>query len=307
MTSCSPNATTSGRRSTGRADPTQLGIEMCVALESYWASTDPAEGVERLQHLLTRAGALPPALEAAAHRALGGALYRQGEFERGTREHERSRDLFRALGDERGTAALEARLALDAAYFEALDVARPAAEQLLRLGRSLRMPRIEAEALGALATIARREGQIEDAYRLEGESAERADTCGFVWWQTNALANRMELALALDHLQAAEDNGRRALELAIAIDERLVGLWVLTCFAVLETRRDRLDRAGRIWGIVSAEVARRPPPQLSSLEESSASLREIDDPAFLAAANAGANEDLTEAFALVLGDSQTEP
>ena len=129
------------------------------------------------------------------------------------------------------------------------------------------MPRIEAEALGALATIARREGQIEDAYRLEGESAERANACGFVWWETNALATRTELALALEHLQDAEENGRRALDLAIAIDERLVVIWVLTYFAVLETRRDRPDRAGRIWGIVSAEVARRPPAQLSSFED----------------------------------------
>ena len=93
------------------------GIEMCIALEAYWAATDPAEGASRLEDLLTRASPLRATLEARARRAYGGALYRQGEFERGTREHQRSRDLFRALGDDRGAAALEARLAIDAAYF----------------------------------------------------------------------------------------------------------------------------------------------------------------------------------------------
>lgn len=284
-----------------------LGIELCVALESYWAASDPVEGAERLEALLAHAGPLPAALEAAAHRVYGGTLYRLGEFERGTREHERSRDLFRALGDERDTAALEGRLAVDAAYFGELDVARPAAERVLALARSLAMPRLEAEALGALATIARREERLEDAYRLEGESAQCSEASGFVWWTANALMNRMELALRLEKLGEADEHGRRALHLARSIDDRLVILWVLAGFALLETRRGRLDRAGWIWGSLTAEIARRPLPQASLFEEFSEPLANTDDPAFRTALDAGATEDLAAAVAFVLEDDQTEP
>ena len=198
-----------------------LGVELAIALESYWAATDPKEGAERLEELLGRADTLPPALEAAAYRAYGGALYRHGDFERGTREHERSRDLFRALGDERGAANLDARLAIHAAYFGALDEARPVVERMLPLARALEMPRLEAEALGAQAILARREGRLDDAYRLQGESGERAEACGFVWWQANALANRMELALQVGRLDDAATNGRKALRIAATIDDPL--------------------------------------------------------------------------------------
>ena len=286
-----------------------LGVELAVALESYWAATDPADGARRLENLLARAGALPPALEAAAYRAYGGALYRQGDFERGTREHERSRDLFLALGDERGAANLEARLTLHAAFFGTLDEARPLVERLLLLARSLVMPRLEAEALGAHAILARREGRLDDAFRLEGESGERAEACGFVWWHANTLTNRMELALDLGRLDDAEANGRDALRIAVTIDDRLVTLWTLVCFALLALRRAAPGRAGRIWGAVSTSIARRPPPQLASLKEHSASLAKITDPVFLAAVEEGKTHDLADAIdlALVPSEDQTLP
>ena len=117
----------------------------------------------------------------------------------------------------------------------------------------------------------------------------------------------MELALALEDFHAVEDNGRRALQLALTINDRLASLWVLICFSLLEVRRERPDRAARIWGIVAADIAQRPPPQASSLEQLSAPLLAIDDPAFLAAADAAATEDMAAAIELVLEDHQTEP
>jgi len=128
-----------------------------------------------------------------------------------------------------------------------------------------------------------------------------------VWWQANALVNRMELALELGNLHEAELNGHEALRLARAIDDRLATLWVLVCFAMVALRRDQLDRAGRIWGTVASEIVRHPPPQPASLEELSAPLRALADPVFLAAVQQGSEEDLDHAITLALEEVQTEP
>jgi predicted ATPase len=288
------------------ADPV-LGLELAVALESYWAATDPAEGARRLEELLGNAGALSPALEAAVYRVYGGAVYRQGDFERGNREHERSRDLYLELGDERGAASVDTRIAIHNAYFGELDEARLAVERLLPVVRSLALPRLEAEVVGALATLARREGRLEEAYRLEGESCAHAEACGFVWWQANALTNRMELALELGRHDDAATDGRQGLRIAVSIDDRLATLWALVCFADLSMRVGEPERGGRLLGAVRAEVERRPPPQLASLEELWAPLIGITDPAFVTNVAEGRALELADAIDLVLDESQTEP
>jgi hypothetical protein len=54
------------------------------------------------------------------------------------------------------------------------------------------MPRIHVEALGTLASVARREGDLRSAAQFERQGADLAGASGFVWWQTNALANVAE-------------------------------------------------------------------------------------------------------------------
>ena len=62
-------------------------------------------GPSGCEHLLMRAGALPPALEASRPPSLRAARSIDREsLSAARREHERSRDLFRALGDDRGSS-----------------------------------------------------------------------------------------------------------------------------------------------------------------------------------------------------------
>jgi len=117
----------------------------------------------------------------------------------------------------------------------------------------------------------------------------------------------MELALQLGRLDDAATNGRKALRIAVAIDDRLATLWVLVCFADLAVRLGAPERGGRIWGAVATAIATKPPPQLASLEEQSAPLTEITDPVFLAAVEDGRTQDLADVIALALDEDQTEP
>jgi predicted ATPase/class 3 adenylate cyclase len=289
------------------ANDARLGLELAVALEAYWVARDPANAARRVGDLLAHAGPLPPELRAAALRVQGGSAYRAGDFELGRRLHEESIAAFRALGDEHRAANLMARLTVDAGYHAEPREARMLAEELRERGRVLGMPRLEAEGLGALATVLRREGDLEGALELARRSAETAASCGFVWWQANMLAEQFELVLGFGQLEEAERTGCGALRLAVAMDERLLKLWMLTGLALVAVERDDLERAGLLWGAVDAEWSIEPLPQDAIFVEFAAPLASLQSARFTAACAAGRELGLEGAIALVLGEDQTLP
>ena len=59
------------------ADP-ELGLELAVALEQFWITTNPAEGADRIGALLERSGDCSPSLRARALRDLGGCIQISG-------------------------------------------------------------------------------------------------------------------------------------------------------------------------------------------------------------------------------------
>jgi predicted ATPase/class 3 adenylate cyclase len=284
-----------------------LGLELATALESYFVAVDPAEGARTLENLITRATKLEPVLEAAALRAWSGTLYRSGEREPGVDTLRRSIAAYDALGDERRVVGLEIRLAIDTAYFGDVQEARIEVERVRRRATELGVPRVEAEALGALATIARREGDLESACELTRRSAEAARQCGFSWWEAGALSDLVELEFGLGRLDEAERSAREGLRIAVAIGERLVTLGVLVGLALVERERGHLGPAGRIWGAVLDDIERKPPPQLEFLEEMAAPFSADTEPLFLEAVEAGRADGLGAAIELALGDAQTEP
>ena len=283
-----------------------LGVELATALESYFVAVDPAEGARTLENLLTRAALLEPALEAAALRVWSGTLYRSGERERGLETLRKSIAAYAALGNERKVVGLEIRLAIDTAYFGDLREAREQVERTRRRAAELGVPRAEAEALGALATIAHRDGDLESACDLTRRSAQVARECGFSWWEAGALANLAEFELELGHLDGAEQSGREGLRVAVSIGERLLTLGTLVALALVERQRGRLERSGRIWGAVMDDIERKPPPQLEYLEQFAAPLRSEAEPVFLEAVETGRADGLAAAIELALG-LHTEP
>ena len=283
------------------------GVELATALESYFVAVDPAEGARTLENLLSRAATLEPALEAAALRVWSGTLYRSGQREPGVATLRRSIAAYDAIGDERRVVGLEIRLAIDTAYFGDLQDARIQVERVRRRATELGVVRVEVEALGALATIARRAGDLESACELTHRSAQAARECGFSWWVAGALSDLVELEFGLGRLDEAERSAREGLRVAVAIGERLVTLGVLVGLALVERERGHLGPAGRIWGAVLDDIERKPPPQLEYLEQFAAPLTADTEPVFLEAVEAGRADGLAAAIELALGNAQTQP
>jgi transposase len=88
-----------------------LALELVVALENFWTTSDPFEGVRRLETLLGRAGDVPMPLRARALRALSSAATLAGDLELAEQAIRESLDAFRAIGDELGVGHLLHRLA----------------------------------------------------------------------------------------------------------------------------------------------------------------------------------------------------
>ena len=86
------------------ADPV-LGLRLAVALENFWVTNNPFEGVRRLKALLKPAGELPPELRARALRAQGGSTQITGDDERARALYTLSLGQYQALGDERGSGS----------------------------------------------------------------------------------------------------------------------------------------------------------------------------------------------------------
>ena len=288
-----------------------LGLELAVSLEGYLVAVDPAEGARLVGRLLGRCDdldlELEPRLEAAALRVMSGGLYRSGDREAAQAVVRRSLAAFEALGDERRVASLEGRLAVHASYYGDTEDARARAEHVSKRATELGMPRLETQALSALASIAVREGDLDAARELFHRSAVVARGCGFTWWEANTWSELLDLELNAGNLDAAERAGRDALLVARSIGERLVTLSALVGLARIGLERTRLERAGRLWGAVLAEMERAPPPQRDALERDALPLATEEDARFLDAVVVGRAEGLEAAVELALADAQTEP
>ena len=192
-----------------------LGLELAVSLEGYLVAVDPAEGARLVGRLLGRCDdldlELEPRLEAAALRVMSGGLYRSGDREAAQAVVRRSLAAFEALGDERRVASLEGRLAVHASYYGDTEDARARAEHVSKRATELGMPRLETQALSALASIAVREGDLDAARELFHRSAVVARGCGFTWWEANTWSELLDLELNAGNLDAAERAGRDAL------------------------------------------------------------------------------------------------
>ncbi len=283
-----------------------LGMELVLALENYLVAVDPAEGARLVGALLARSP-VEPRLEAGALRLMGSALSRSGDRERGHECLERSLAMFRGLGDARSVASLEGRLAVGAAYYGDIGEARARADRVSKQATELDMPRLETQALSALARVAMREGDVETARELFRRSATVARGCAFTWWEAWTLDALLDLELSAGNLDDAERVGRDALRVARSIEERLVTLSVLVNLARVALARPAVERSGRLWGAVLAEMERAPPPQREWLEQSALPLAQETDSRFLDAVAAGRADGLQAAIELALGEGQTEP
>ena len=234
------------------ADPA-LGLRIAIALEQFWVSKDPFEGMSRLAALLGAAGELPPDVHAGALRVLGGTSTVSGQIQQALQAHHQSLELYERLGDEFGILALRHRLAVSAFIAGDLVGARKTVEENLVRARALDSVQLKAENLSTLANIEVATGNLETALDLFRRHLELARQIGFTWFESIGLANLTEISFRLGRLDEAEEYGRAALGLATGMEDRVLVVTMLALLALVAREKGDAQRAGRLWGAVEAE------------------------------------------------------
>ena len=238
-------------------DP-ELGLRLAVGLEHFWVAQSPFEAAHRLEALLGRAVDPPGEVRAAALRTLGGLTFIVGRFEEGNRRHEESLAEYRRLGDARGAAMLQERLARWELATGNLERARSLGEESREAFRQARYRKGEGIALDLLGEIAFEEGDHERSFALLERSAAILEDTGFSWFQAAALLALAERCKELGRHEEAARWAREALPVAHRIGDRQRIVYALAVLALAAAERGNQTRSGRIWGALEREEERGP-------------------------------------------------
>jgi predicted ATPase/DNA-binding SARP family transcriptional activator len=234
------------------SDP-ELGLRIATALEQFWVTHGPTEGVRRFEALLVRASDAPALLRARALRAQGGSLYFIGDSTRAQRANKEALELFEASGDELGAATMIFRTGTTYVAQRDFGRARPLLEDSLRRFRNLGSRRGECEALGNLGSLALHAGRTNEGHDLTMRSIEIARELGWGWWEAGQLMELARHALDAGEVERAESWAREALTVARPIG----GERILRCLALLTlafAQRGDAERAGLLRGAIDKEA-----------------------------------------------------
>jgi predicted ATPase/class 3 adenylate cyclase len=282
-----------------------FGLELACALEALWGPHAPAEGVRRIGDLLARAGEVPSLLRARALRNLAGAAHQERDYDIADPAYEESLLLFMELGDARGAASVRTRLAYRALSDGQPDLARSLLEKSQRDARG-RFPLIETQNAMLLAHLALVEDRLDDAEVALDRCRDLAAALHWSWHDAILHSLRLWLALARRELDAAEREGRTALAISMEQEHAVpTGLGTVAGLARIALERGDLDRAGILWGAVSAHDERQLGMHAIRWAEE---MRNETRPLFQAAFERGKRLELWDAAAIALGElPQTEP
>ncbi len=283
----------------------ELGLELLVALENYWATNAPHEGLEWAQRILAGAPSTPTRRRFRALRVQGGMENIIGHTELAEQHFEDALAIARGLDDELGVAILLHRLATSAVHRRDMERVRSLAEESLAGFRRVGFEKGETQALTSLAEVAQADGDFDRALELLDEARGFAESSGFRWWLSGVHARTAAILLELGRLTEAESNARRALSLSYAIHDRSAIVYELGLLAQIDLRAGNGGRAATLWGAVETEESRAPvgrwlhgPVRLTpSLEETDAVVAQgLTD---------GREMSLDNAVALALADAPT--
>lgn len=235
----------------------ELGLSLAVALENFWVTIDPFEGMRRFETLLDATGEIPPVLRARALRCYGGSSNMAGHHDQAQRAYEESLALFRVAGDERDVAVLLHRLGTNALNLGKPELARDPLEESLGMFRRIGSDRGAAQAIGSLGYLASAEGDLDRAIELFEESLAMVADLGFIWWQMGMLEALAECALEMGRIDEASARAREQLSLTRQVADRQATIYALAYLSCVAAARGDLARAGRFWGAVEAEEQRR--------------------------------------------------
>jgi predicted ATPase/class 3 adenylate cyclase len=237
-----------------------LGLELATAVDFFWVTEDPQEGMRWFAALLEHPGAkaVPPHLRADALRSYGGSTDLAGQYEAAEQLWRQSLALFEELGDEHGRAVLLHRLAVIALRRGELDRTRELTNASHEIHERTDDRWGHVQTLGTLGAIARDAGDEQRALELIEQSARMAREIGVRWWESGALAELAALSLNAGHLDEGEANARESLALAEQLRDRAGRVFGVGLLARVAAERGRAERAGRLWSAVEDEDAGAP-------------------------------------------------
>jgi len=235
-----------------------VGLRLACALEQFWVVHSPREGAAIFTELLEKPG-LPLALRARATRCLSGCRYYVGDFEAGSALLEESLAMSRELGDRPAIGHALMRKAIEAHRRGDVVATRALLDESRRLSGSDRYSGDETSSLMIEARLAIEAGRAEDGIALFRESRESARREGDRWFEAQALLNMTESALRIGRASEAAESGRTGLVVANDLGDRQLIVYALSLLAWAAAASRDPGRAGRLWGAIEGEVARRGP------------------------------------------------
>jgi predicted ATPase/DNA-binding SARP family transcriptional activator len=270
------------------ANDPALGVRIACGLESFWIASSPTEGFAIFSALLDRPN-LPDASRARPTRSRGGNRYALGDYEQGVADYVASRDLFLRFGQLPEAAHMTLRLAIDANRVGDRERAMALLAESERMSPGERLQRDPYIALGLAAEIAQENGDMDRALELVQQEADLAAAADDDWWRSDSVHRRAEMYRELGRMHEAAAAALEALRLAHAIRDRQGTVYTLGAVARVLALLGHGAAAGRLWGGIEAEVARR--GRVGQWELEAAALREevagIAGPAFEAGVVAG--------------------
>ncbi len=239
------------------AGETEIAGRLTNALELFWASQNPFEGMRRMQEVLDTSP-MPLRLRARLVRGFGSSADPAGEIESAERAYEQSLALFRDLGDEEAIAHMLMRLGASALKRDDLEAGRALLEESLARNRSLGNRITEAQVVSLLGTLAWMEGESELALERLEQCVAIVRERGFTWWEAVTTGTLAEYTLDLGRARDSERWARETLRLGHGISDRQLCVFSLAQLSATAAAQGSLERAGRLWGAVEAEEARGP-------------------------------------------------
>jgi predicted ATPase len=240
-------------------DALEAAMRLAVALENFWVTQNPPEGIRRIGALLERVDEVPPLLAARTLRVYGSSVQMVGHPD-AVDAFERSLAAYRAAGDAQGVAIIQHRLAVAAWAQGEREEARRLAEQSLAGHRECGFVKGELQPLGLLGHLEWEDGRPDRALELTQESVRLAHEIGFRWWEAGNLGTLAQYALKLGRFADGDRWAREALSVAWAIGDRMRTYLALARIATAAAAVGRWARAGRIWGATEAEAERERVP-----------------------------------------------
>lgn len=201
---------------------------------------------------------------------------------------EESLALFRSLADDRATAGVLHRLALEPLASGDYERARQLVDesQTLADGRS-RL--IETVNLMMYSKLALAGGSLDEAVELSRRSADMARELGWKWWESGQRINLLRLALQQGDLEQAEREGCAALAIEREQENRLYAASTLSGLAQVALAEGDLVHAGMLWGAAEREAEQFPPAREEERFIRDGALLEESGPEFLAGSSADAS------------------